>query len=94
MCRGGVLVTFDKGFDPWGFPAETSICGFNRMSTFAKSHESLHPIDLCAARSHLSRPCSVCRVYRVSQWAGPLSLNKSAKSAPSAVHITEGCDAA
>ena len=27
--RGGVLVTFDKGFDPLGgFPAETSICEF------------------------------------------------------------------
>ena len=62
------------------------------MSTFAESHELLHQIDLWGARSHSRRPCSVCRVYRVSQWDCPLSLNKSAKSAQSAV--TEGCDAA
>ena len=64
------------------------------MSTFAESHELLHQTESVGARSHSRRPCSVCRVYRVSQWDCPLSLNRSAKSAQSAVHIPEVCDAA
>jgi len=94
-CAGVVCSSpLTRGSIHGGSRRRQASAGFNRMSTFAKSHESLHPIDLCAARSHSNRPCSVCRVYRVSQWAGPLSLNKSAKSAQFAVHITEVYDAA
>ena len=55
------------------------------MSTFAESHELLHPIDLSAGSSALTPSLQRLSCLPSEPVDCPLSLNKSAKSAQSAV---------